>query len=1006
MRRTLVRRSPAVVSWSLAGTILASALLWTACGGSPAPAPAQPVVTAPDEPAPPPRPEAPPPGQILAQSDLPEPLATPVPGDPLGVTIHRLSNGLTVYISTDRQSPRFSAWVAVRAGSRHDPASSTGLAHYLEHMLFKGTDELGTLDAAAEAAHLERIAALYNDLRATEDPARRREIMTAIDTETQASAKYAIPNELDQLYAKLGVRQLNAFTSDEQTVYIADVPSNRFAAWARVEAERFRDPRFRLFYPELEAVYEEKNISLDDPRNRVFETMARALFPQHPYGTQPTIGLVEHLKTPAYADMVAYFRRWYVPNNIAIVLAGDVDAETALPVLEQYFGAWQPRPLEAPTPAPLPPVQGRQLRELTAPGEAEVYLAWKTVSANDPDEPALAVLDWLMDNATAGLINVELVLSQKLPQAGSFPQNLIESGTWTMYGTAREGQSLEEVEALLLGVVEKVKAGDFTQADLDAVVLNAEIREMRETESNWARVAKMTDAYVNHTPWTAAAKRSEVLRKVTREDVMRVASEYLTGDYVAVYRKKGAHTPPKIDKPKITPVAIDPARKSKFAAEVLEMPASPVEPEWLKEGTHYARRKLPGGDLVLVPNRVNELFSLMYHYDFGYSQSPLVCEALELMEQSGTGKLGPAELKRKLYAMGTTVRVQCDEDSIALTVEGIDRNLEESVALLDGWLRKPALSQDTWDKLVANTISQRKDETEDPESIAEALTAYARRGKNSEYLTAPSNKTLRATKIAPLGKLLAGLPDTRHRTFYFGPRAEPGKVVTLGRKHRPAPASPPRTYRKVDGTRIFFVDKETAQSQISIALPKEPLPRGDRPLSKLFTEYVGGGMGALIFQEIREARGLAYGAWGYHSMGRRPVDQSAVIAGMGTQSDKTVEALRTMLELLRNLPVQAARLGTAKLSLDEEYRSSRFLPRQVPTLVLAWDDLGEPEDPRPSNWKVIQASGEAELVKFAERFRQGDLIISVMGDGARIDLDALGKIAPVEKVPVEQLFGY
>ncbi len=993
-----------MVSWSL-GTALASALLWTACG-SQAPAPAQPVVAAPDAPAEPRDPEAPAPGQILAQSKLPEPLAAPLPGDPLGVTIYRLSNGLTVYISTDRQTPRFSAWVAVRAGSRHDPPSSTGLAHYLEHMLFKGTDELGTLDAAAESAHLERIAALYNDLRATGDPARRGELMAAIDAETQASARYAIPNELDQLYAKLGVRQLNAFTSDEQTVYLADVPSNRFTAWARVEAERFRDPRFRLFYPELEAVYEEKNISLDDPRDRVFETLNRALFPQHPYGTQPTIGLAEHLKTPAYADMVAYFRRWYVPNNIAIMLAGDVDAETALPVLEQYFGAWQPRPLEALTATSLSPVSGRQQHELTAQGEAEVYLSWQTVSANDADEPALAVLDWLMDNATAGLINVELVLSQKLPQAGSFPTNNIESGSWTMFGTAREGQSLEEVEALLLGVVEKVKAGDFTQADLDAVVLNAEIREMRETESNWARVAKMTEAYVHHTPWPAAARRSEVLRKVTREEVMRVAGQYLTGDFVAVHRKKGAHTPPKIDKPKITPVAIDPSRTSKFAAEVLEMPASGVEPEWLKEGTHYVRRKLPGGDLVVVPNRVNELFSLMYHFDFGYSQSALICSALDLMEQSGTGKLGPAELKRRLYAMGTTMRLHCDHDSISLAIDGIDRNLEESVALLDGWLRKPALRQDTWDKLVANTISQRKDQTEDPESIAGALTEYARRGKSSEYLTVPANQTLRGTKIAPLGRLLAGLPDTRHRTFYFGPRASAEKVVTLGRKHRPAPASRPTSYRKVDGVRIFFVNQETAQAQISIALPKGPLPRGDRPLSKLFTEYVGGGMGALIFQEIREARGLAYGAWGYHSMGRRPVDESAVIAGMGTQGDKTVEALRTMLELLRNLPVQGARLGTAKQSLEEEYRSARFLPRQVPMLVLAWDDLGEPEDPRPGNWKVIQAAGDAELATFAERFREGDLIISVMGDASRIDLDALGKIAPVEKVSVEQIFGY
>jgi predicted Zn-dependent peptidase len=998
-----------MVSRSLAG-MLASAMLCVACAGQ-APGPTEPVAPEPATPAPAiaaPGPSGPTPAQILAESHLPEPLATPLSGDPLAVTVHRLSNGLTVYISTDRQSPRFAAWIAVRAGSRHDPANSTGLAHYLEHMLFKGTDELGTTDAAAERRHLERVAELYDQLRATDDPARRSEIMAAIDAETQAQARYAIPNELDQLYAKLGVTNLNAFTSDEQTVYIADVPSNRLAAWARVEAERFRDPAFRLFYPELEAVYEEKNRSLDDPRNRVFETMAQALFPQHPYGTQPTIGLVEHLKTPAYADMVSYFHRWYVPNNIAIALAGDVDAATALPVLEQYFGAWQARPLEPPAAAPLPPVRGRQQRDLTAEGEAEVYLAWQTAGVNHEDEPALSVMDWLVDNSTSGLLNVELLLTQKLPSAGAFPNNQIEAGVWTMFGTAREGQSLAEVEALLLGVVEKVKAGAFTQEELDAVVLNAEIREMRELESNWARVSKMATAFWSHMPWPVAARRSERLRKVTREDVVRVAQKYLTGDYVAVYRNKGDHAPPRIEKPKITPVTIDPGRQSPFAAEVLTMPATAVEPEWLVEGKHYTRRKLPAGDLLAVSNTINQLFALVYHFDFGYAQQPLVCEALELLEQSGTAALSPAELKRKLYAMGTTMRFQCDQDSISLTVEGIDENLAASVALLDEWLRRPALSQDTWDKLVANTVSQRKDQMEDPETIADALSEYARRGRASEYLTVPSSQTLRRTKIAPLGRLLAALPDTRHRTFYFGPRAD--AAVALGRKHRPAPATRPETYRDIDGARagarIFFVDEDSAQSQVSIALPRQPLPAGDRPMAKLLTEYLGGGMGALIFQEIREARGLAYAAWGYHSTGRRPVDHSALIAGMGTQSDKTVEALRTMLGLLRELPMQGARLGTAKRSLDEEYRSTRFLPRQVPMLVRAWDDLGEPGDPRPGNWKAIQAAGEAELAAFAERFRGGDLIISVMGDASRIDMDALAKIAPVEKVAVGALFNY
>ncbi|WP_199350994.1 M16 family metallopeptidase [Haliangium ochraceum] len=951
------------------------------------------------------------PSDILASSDLPEPLPAPLADDAMGVTVHRLANGLTVYISTDRQTPRFTSWIAVRAGSRHDPADSTGLAHYLEHMLFKGTGALGTIDADAEAVHLLRIAELYDALRATDDEGERGEILTAIDAETQKSARFAVPNEFEQTYGKLGINRLNAFTSFDQTVYLSEVPSTRLEAWARVEAERFRNPRFRLFYPELEAVYEEKNRSLDNPAWRTFESMFQALFPGHPYGSQSTIGLIEHLKVPAYADMVAFFQRWYVPNNIAIVLAGDIDAETALPVIEKYFSDWAPRALETPAAGELAPLSERVQRTVKAPGEAEVHLAWQLVPANHEDEPALYILDQLMDNATAGLIEVELVLSQKLPDAGAYTEIMREAGAWMMYGTAREGQSLAEVEGLLLGVVEKLKAGDFTQEQLDAVKLNATIREMRELESNWARVAKMTEAFVNHTPWSQAADRSERIKAVTREDVIAVANTYLGDAYVAVYREKGEFTPPKITKPQITPVAIDPERQSAFAAEILAMPASELEPEWLVEGEHYTRTKLPSGTLIAAPNRANELFTLSYEFDFGYQQRPLLCLALELMEQSGIrgeGAMSPAELKRALFAMGTTVSVRCGVDSASLTLSGIDDKLEDSVRLLDAWLHRPALTQDTRDKLVANILSQRKDELEDPRQIGRALANFARYGKNSPSLVEPSNQALRRANLRELGRLLASLPSTRHRSSYFGPRAADAVAaqVTLGRRHRPAPKVPAESFRRVADGRIFFLDQKRAQAEISITLPEKPLPAEERALARLFSEYVGGGMGALIFQEIREARGLAYSAWGYYATGRRPQDAAAVFASIGTQADKTFEALKAMLPLLRQTPLQPARFASAKRNLLEEYRTNRVLPRAVPDAVKGWDDLGEASDPRPRSWEFVQTAEIDQLGEFSQRLGSEPLIISIMGDAERIDMDALGSIAPIEKVTVEQLFSY
>ncbi|MEK7381988.1 MAG: insulinase family protein, partial [Elusimicrobiota bacterium] len=263
------------------------------------------------------------PGAALAKKaglapSVPAVLEAPLRDDPMGTTIHRLPNGLSVYLSPNKGQPRVTAWIAVRAGSKHDPADSTGMAHYLEHMFFKGTGELGTLDFAAEAPHLERIRALYEKLFKTKGEAPRAAVYKEIDEENVKASAFAVPNEISKFYRSIGGRGLNAFTSSEQTVYIVDIPSNRLEAWAAVEAERFQNPVFRLFQTEIETVYEEKNRAMDNAERIIGEEVERRLYKVHPYGQQPTLGSVEHLKNPSLAKMYAFEERWYVPNNMAI----------------------------------------------------------------------------------------------------------------------------------------------------------------------------------------------------------------------------------------------------------------------------------------------------------------------------------------------------------------------------------------------------------------------------------------------------------------------------------------------------------------------------------------------------------------------------------------------------------------------------------------------------------------------------------------------------------------
>lgn len=945
---------------------------------------------------------------ILAASDLPPTLDAPIAGDGLGVTIHRLKNGLTVYISTDRQKPRISAWIAVRAGSRNDPAASTGLAHYLEHMLFKGTDEIGTLDHAAEKPHLDRVRQLYKDLRATDDPAARQKIFAELDQENQTIAGFAVPNEMDRLYTSLGIEGINAFTSDDQTVYIADIPQNRLEAWATVEAERFKDPTYRLFFTEIESVYEEKNLSLDSPDERASEKLALQLYPRHPYGTQTTIGSSEHLKNPAFQDMVDFFERWYVPNNMAVLLSGDIDAAAALPVLERTLGAWEPRALTPPEPGDLTKITARAHSEVVGEGEQAVTLAWQTVAFRDPDEPVLTVMNWLLDNDTSGILNLELELTQKVPDAYAYAYSSNESGRFVLRALAREGQRLEDVEQLLLGTVAKLKAGEFTQADIDAVVLANDIRRKTQYESLDGRVYKLMESYINRVPWPKMLERDERLRKVTREDVMRVANAQLGPGFSVVYRRSGKPEVAKIDKPKISPLAIDPNRKSPFAAKIEAMKAPQLSPEWLVEGTHYARAELPGGPLIAVVNKRNDLFAVNFSFLRGNKRDPLLCHALDLLEQSGAGEQSAEALKKQLFALGSTVSFYCSPHEVNVSVSGIDANMPATIKLVEGWLRDPKLDPETLKKLTENTISKRHDAVEDPDQLWFALGQYATRDKQSDYLMAPSNQQLQAARVEKLAPLLKSFFDHAHKTLYYGPRpaAEAAPLLSLGKAHKKLVRRPPIAYRKSKETTVYFVHREVAKSYVWLAIPHGIGTREQKPVAKLLNTYLNGGMNALLFQEMREARGLVYFAFGSINDGRYPDDAWAMSGGMGTQVDKTPEALGTFLDLVRGKALDDGRIATARATLEQEYRSSRIDPRESVFWIDSWDDEGEKSDPRPWTWEQIGALSPDQLKSFAGTFASTPVLVGVVGDRNRVDMAALAKLGKVVELKPEQLFSY
>lgn len=934
---------------------------------------------------------------------------TPRPDDAMGVSIHRLPNGLTVYLSPNKGEPRVSAQIAVRAGSKNDPSDSTGMAHYLEHMLFKGTSRLGTLDYEKERPHLERIRALYEDLFKTKDEAGRAKIYKAIDVANIAASSSAVPNEFDRFYRSIGAEGLNAYTSDEQTVYVVSIPANRLEAWARMESERFKSPVFRLFQTEIETVYEEKNRSMDNAERILGDEVENRLYKKHPYGQQPTLGSIEHLKNPSLAKMYAFYERWYAPNNMAIVLSGDFDRAKTLELIKAQFGSWTPRPLPELPKWELPRPKGEEKYEVKYEAEQKVQIAWLTVPHSHPDADALSVMDMIVDNSAAGLLNLRLNQAQKVKASGSYPSMRNDAGSWNAWALPKKGQTPEEAAGLLLEAIDALKAGDFSDEDVAAVITNFELGEKARLESNEARVRMMTGSFVSVEPWERTLASLDRIRKVTKEDVVRVANKYLGADRIVVYRRDAKPEVPKIVKPSFTRVAIDPSRESEFMKEVLAIPAPPLDPRWLVSGRDYQITPIEGGRLYSTKNPYNDLFTLSFYYERGSRAERQLCAAVDLLTLAGAGPLSADEFKKKLFALGTSLSYSCGEQDTAIHLTGLDRNLWPSLELMAQRFDWPSIEPGTLQKMIDVELGAREDEKKDPGSVHYALGQLATRGRESGVLKRLTNAELKALDESRLKNLIRDFMLHPSRVAYVGNRSprEIGKLLDTGRRLRPVAARAPLKLLRPAAPRVLFTHRDMVQAQVGLFAADETYDPERVVDYDFYAQYMGGDMSAVIFQEVRESRALAYSASGGHTVVAQKGDDTQLWGRLGCQADKTPEAVKLMVGLFQDFPASEKRFRETAKSIEESYRTSPVAFRSVPATVIGWEDQGlTGGDPGPKRFERSLKYTLPELQSFAQRFKAKPLSIWILGHRDRVGLDQLKTLGQVEEKPLDSLFPY
>ena len=937
----------------------------------------------------------------------------PDPKDPMQAHIYQLDNGLTVYLTQNKEEPRFYAEIAVRAGSKHDPQDATGIAHYLEHMLFKGSQKIGTLDYAKEQVHLDRIEALYEQHFGETDPEKRAAIYAQINAENQLAAAYAIPNELDRLYTAMGERGLNAHTWVEETVYKVELPANRLAQWAKTEAERFHEPVFRLFQTELETVYEEKNRSLDNKGRVIRKAVQEQFYKVHPYRVT-TLGTVEHLKNPSLKRMYEFYHSYYVPNNMAIFISGDIDLDATIQLIEREFSLWERRELPPFPDYPEPALNQVERVEVQYPGEEYVLLAFRTAQRMHEDAEALQILDMILDNATAGLINLNLNQQQKVREAGSYPYLLNDYGTQYLWGIPKQGQTLEEVEALLLEQIDLIKAGQFDDWIIPAIVTDFTKSVKQGQESNSSRVSFMRDSYLGFEEWSHAVRALDRMGKIDKRRIVEVANSYFNGGYVAGYRRDGEQDIPEIAKPPIDKIDINAARQSAFFAEIMAMPFAEIEPTYLVPERDFTTRELAGGNkLYYARNPLNDLFDFSIAIDIGSLAENRLPIARELLDKSGTALFTSEALKKEWYKLGTNFRMSVGDQETTISISGLDDNFAASLALLSELMRGPTTDDATLAELQAIIIDRRDDALKDHRTIHEALYRYHRLGDRAYYRRVLSNEEIRALERQELLDLLSGLLAYRQTLSYTGSQTIEDVQAILA-QHYSLPVSPvePPPYQVLDftqpeETQIYFFDKEMAQALVRIEYVDVPYQAALEPAIELFNDYFYGGMAGIVFQEIREARALAYSVGALYFNGREQADYNYMVGGMGTQADKTPEAVAAFVGLLDDMPASPERFASAQLSVLNKYRTERLGFRSVLGAVRGWERKGLAGDPRAGRFAQIQASHLDEVLEFYRQHVEGrPKLISITGDKSKMDLEALAAQGELIELGLEDLFAF
>jgi len=927
---------------------------------------------------------------------------------------YQLDNGLTVILSEDHSRQKVFGVVAVKAGGKDDPSDATGMAHYQEHVLFKGTEELGTTNWEKEKVHIDKIFELYDKLGKTTGEIERKKIQEEINNESLEANKYAIPNELSNTIKGMGGTMLNAGTGMDQTVFYNAFPPNEIERWLELYSHRFINPVFRGFQAELEVVYEEKNLYNDMFQTKMLDAFNSNFYKNHPYGQQTIIGTTEDLKNPSLTKMRDFFNTWYVANNMALIIVGDFDIDKIKPIIAEKFGKLKSGEIPERKTYTEKPFEGREFFEKKLSPIKLAILGFRTVPAGHPDELALDIANQILSNENqTGLLD-QLSLDNELLAAMAFPMTQNDHGGTIFFIIPKlVGQKLETAEEMTINKIKLLKKGEFSDETFEAIKQNSYKNFVLGLEDLENKALTFSYIFSRGQKIEDYMKEPERIKQLTKQDIIDVANKYYGDNYLAFYSKMGFPKNEKIEKPGYKPLITNTNKKSAFAKRFDKMKVQKAKINFVDFDKDITKSALKNGNkLFITKNPVNDIFTFEIKVGIGNTKEPMLEYASLLMNYSGTNDKDIKELKAEFSKLGTSYYITSDNDYVEISLTGIDKNFEASIILLNELLTKSKLEQDKIEIVLEGVKSERQMEKSEPSSVADALFEYMKYKEKSEYIDRLKLKEIKKLDTEELVKTFQNSLEYETEFHYIGTNDKKfvqniiDKNLTFTNATKKSESPVILDIEQYTENTILFVNKPKAlQAKVYFMINGSEYKKEQLPEIEAFNQYFGGGFSGLVLQEIREYRSMAYSAGAWYVAPKKEGASTIFYGYIGTQADKTLNAIDIFHGLVREMPEKPERMDMIKHYLEQSALTSTPSFRETSSMISRWKTAGYSQDPRIEKVKEYEKLTFENLTNFySKNIKEKPMVIAIVGDKKSIDLKSLEKYGKVVIVKEKNLF--